>query len=74
MLDDNAKGFVKECMWMPASSGLGLPAKSHGVVDEDIKADQPDDKIKIAWRYEQMKKFQTTVPSSNSYVSSFITF
>lgn len=37
--------------------------------EEDEKAGQYDDKIKIAWRYEQMKKFQTTVSSSTSYVS-----
>ena len=58
-------------MWMPH----GLPTKSRVVEDEeDEQAIQPNDTIKIAWRYEQMKKFQTTVSSSISYVASFILF
>jgi elongator complex protein 4 len=73
ILDGNAKEFVEECMWMPGSSGHGLPTKSHVVEDEeDDKASQHNDTIKIAWRYDQMKKYQTTVPSSISYVSFFI--
>lgn len=58
---------------MPLNSGLAPHHKSIVVEDgDDDKATQHDDKIKIAWRYEQMKKFQTTVPSSNAYVSSCI--
>jgi elongator complex protein 4 len=72
VVDDDAKGFVEGCMWMPGRSGLP-PTTSNTVEDEeDEKDSQSDDKIKIAWRYEQMKKFQTTVPSSTLYVSSFI--
>jgi elongator complex protein 4 len=75
VFDSNAKAFVEECMWMPGGLGRGLPAKSHAIEDEeDDKASQHDEKIKIAWRYEQMKKFQTTVPSSTSYMSSFVVF
>jgi elongator complex protein 4 len=73
IFDNNARHFVEECMWMPLNSGLGPHHKSIAVEDEDDdKASQHDDKIKIAWRYEQMKKFQTTVPSSNVYASSCI--
>jgi elongator complex protein 4 len=44
-----------------------MPAQASTAEDvDDDKASQHDDKIRIAWRYEQMKKFQTTV-SSNSY-------
>ena len=58
---------------MPGGSGHGLSTKFHVVEDEENeKASQHNDTIKIAWRYEQMKKFQTTVPSSIMYVSSLI--
>ncbi|KAH0838463.1 PAXNEB-domain-containing protein [Lanmaoa asiatica] len=56
IVHEDALSFVKECMWMPmSSSNHPMP-----VVDED-DAVQSGDKIKIAWRYEQMKKFETTV-------------
>jgi len=64
-------GFIGESMWIPGTSNQA-PVNSNKVEDEeDEKANQQDEKIKIAWRYEQMKQFQTTVPSSNSYVCSF---
>jgi elongator complex protein 4 len=51
-----------ECMWSPASFAPEEDKK-------DIEADQQEEKIKIAWRYETMKQFQTTV-ESNQYVAS----
>ncbi|KAJ7130077.1 Elongator complex protein 4 [Mycena crocata] len=47
--------WVHECMWLPA--GVSVDA------DADDEAGPGADKIKIAWRYEQMKPFQTTVAS-----------
>ena len=74
VIDDDAIGFVNESMWMPGDSNQ-VPIKSNAVEDEeDEKTNQQDEKIKIAWRYEQMKQFQTTVPSSTSYVRSFRLF
>ncbi|KAJ7102205.1 PAXNEB-domain-containing protein [Mycena belliarum] len=46
--------WVRECMWLAAGASDA---------DEPIPSDE---KIKIAWRYEQMKQFQTTVASSSS--------
>lgn len=67
VVDDSGKAFVEECLWLP-----GAPAISAKPIedDEDEKASQHDDKIKIAWRYEQMKKFQTTISTSSLYVNS----
>lgn len=61
IVHEDAPSFVKECMWMPTSSS-NHPTT---IVGED-DAVQSGDKIKIAWRYEQMKKFETTV--TNLYV------
>ncbi len=70
VVDDEGIRFVEECMWMPGSA-----ASSSSVVEESEKnggeaGEGQDTKIKIAWRYEQMKQFQTTVSSSNQYVVS----
>ncbi|KIJ68240.1 hypothetical protein HYDPIDRAFT_81444 [Hydnomerulius pinastri MD-312] len=71
IIDDDAASFVKECMWIPSSSS-NTPAPTPPVNDEDEEnAAQSEDKIKIAWRYEQMKTFQTTVTSSNSSTDDF---
>lgn len=48
-----------------AGSNPSKPAQATTAEDaDDERAGQHEDKIKIAWRYEQMKKFQTTVSNS----------
>lgn len=64
IVHEDTLSFVKECMWM-LTSGSNHPIP---MVDED-DAVQNGEKIKIAWRYEQMKKFETTV--TNLYVPVF---
>ncbi|KAJ3737021.1 PAXNEB-domain-containing protein [Lentinula guzmanii] len=64
--DQDALDWVKGCMWFHSS------ASSNPSLEEDAEDQKPTDeeqKIKIAWRYEQMKQFQTTV-GSTSYVIS----
>lgn len=53
----DASQFVQSCMW------LGRTARDEPT-DSDVQ------KIKIAWRYDQMKQFQTTVTSSTSYAET----
>lgn len=61
IVHEDGLSFAKECMWIPTSSSNDpMP-----MLDED-DAVQSVEKIKIAWRYEQMKKFETTV--ANLYV------
>jgi hypothetical protein len=50
---------------MPASH----PGNTSPRFEDEEEEPQLDQKIKIAWRYDQMKKFQTTVSSSTPYVS-----
>ncbi|KAG6842499.1 hypothetical protein C0991_000025 [Blastosporella zonata] len=64
VVDSNAEAFVKDIMWIPSGRNGATPDPT---LDEDDQvAQQGDQKIKIAWRYEQMKPFQTTVPASSS--------
>lgn len=72
IVDEDADAFLAECMWTPSAPAHGVgpstaPEKEDG---DEGKAGEEDAKIKIAWRYEQMKQFQTTVPASNQYVVS----
>ncbi|KAI0673486.1 PAXNEB-domain-containing protein [Trametes maxima] len=75
VVDPRAESFLGECMWTPGNYTTGMPALSGDRVapsnsataddEEDERASDHDTKIKIAWRYEQMKQFQTTVSSSS---------
>ena len=62
LIDEDPLRAFDECMWTPPSF----------IFEEDkkeLEAHQQEEKIKIAWRYETMKQFQTTV-ESNQYVTS----
>ncbi|KAK7463780.1 Elongator subunit elp4 [Stygiomarasmius scandens] len=67
VVDPNPRELVMACMWMS-----GTNSNTPGNLDQNDEENiaEQDQKIKIAWRYEQMKQFQTTVSSSpTSYVS-----
>ncbi|GLB36340.1 putative PAXNEB protein [Lyophyllum shimeji] len=64
VVDENAEAFVKDIMWLPRSR-QGATTELTVDEDEDKPRPQDDQKIKIAWRYEQMKPFQTTVSASS---------
>ncbi|KAJ3711478.1 Elongator complex protein 4 [Lentinula raphanica] len=62
----DALDWVKSCMW------FHNPTSSKTTLEDDVEEQKPadeDQKMKIAWRYEQLKQFQTTV-GSTSYVIS----
>ena len=78
VVDPRPDAFLSDCMWTPGSiappsapsANSTEPSQSSAAEDEeDERASEHDTKIKIAWRYEQMKQFQTTVQSSSQYVS-----
>ncbi|ESK98393.1 elongator complex protein 4-like [Moniliophthora roreri MCA 2997] len=70
LIGEDPSQFAKACMWMSGSSSL------HTVeAEEEGEAERSDEKIKIAWRYENLKPFQTTVgpstPSTEDYCATF---
>lgn len=69
VVDNFAREFVSECMWTPGGDYLA-PASSTEAAeeDEDGEGKETEAKIKIAWRYEQLKQFQTTVAGTPQYV------
>ncbi|KAI1793901.1 PAXNEB-domain-containing protein [Ganoderma leucocontextum] len=81
IVDARPDTFLSECMWTPGSNGTasahsGSPTPTptpppRTEDEEDERASEHDTKIKIAWRYEQMKQFQTTVPASNQSTDEY---
>ncbi|KAF5337431.1 hypothetical protein D9611_003354 [Ephemerocybe angulata] len=73
VIDDYAEDFLRDLMWYPKSAlSVASGATSGGIKekegplgstfeDEEDEPTPTDRKVKIAWRYEQMKPFQTTV-------------
>lgn len=70
VIDDYAKDFVLECMWLPGGEAQAQEPPADAAEDDEDDEKDSKAKIKIAWRYEQLKQFQTTVPSTSQYVSS----
>lgn len=72
VVDGDPRNFVRDLMWYPNdSSTAGL--RGSGGADGDDEAEQTkgsDQEIKIAWRYEQMKQFQTSVEPMSAYAVS----
>jgi elongator complex protein 4 len=64
VIDSNPRQFVSECMW--SSNGVLSPSVTTEV--EDKEDGNETTKVEIAWRYEHLKPFQTTVSASKLYV------
>jgi elongator complex protein 4 len=69
VIDEEPERFVSECMWLPSgtSSRDAMTAEDNG----DSNETDHDAKVEIAWRYEHLKQFQTTVSASKLYVYQF---
>jgi elongator complex protein 4 len=64
VIDNDPERFVSECMW--SSNGVLSPSVTTGA--EDKEDGNETAKVEIAWRYEHLKPFQTTVSASKLYV------
>ncbi|KAI0756655.1 Elongator complex protein 4 [Daedaleopsis nitida] len=82
IVDSHPDNFLSECMGIPSSApptpaqsgsspALAPPSATTAEDEEDERASEHDTKIQIAWRYEQMKQFQTTVQSPSQSVDDF---
>jgi len=65
ILSEEPMEFIKGCMWTGSKSTSAKGSSGEGGDTEE----RSEEKIKIAWRYENMKQFQTTVGHSIPYVS-----
>lgn len=67
VVDEDPERVVSNCMWPSnrAPSAADRTAEDNDDVDETDR----EPKVTIAWRYEHLKQFQTTVSTSKSYVA-----
>ena len=59
IIDSNPEAFINDAMWFPKS--MQQKEEPKGAASDEEDSGSSNDKVKIAWRYEQMKQFQTTV-------------
>lgn len=60
---------MRDAMWFPRSQNIGLGSNKAPESDEDEEgSSEKGQKVKIAWRYEKMKQFKTTVGYTDLYV------
>jgi elongator complex protein 4 len=65
VVSNTGRELVKTCMWVAKDDVDKLSRQ-----EEEEDHEQPSGTgVKIAWRYEGMKKFETTVPSSYAAAS-----
>ncbi|KAI0307839.1 Elongator complex protein 4 [Multifurca ochricompacta] len=70
VIDDEPERFISECMWFSngnSSSTVAPPAED----EDDSKEIDHDTNVNIAWRYEHLTQFQTTVSASKFSTDEF---
>ncbi|PFH54654.1 hypothetical protein AMATHDRAFT_169238 [Amanita thiersii Skay4041] len=66
IVDNSATDFAGDIMWIPSSSSK--------TAEDDLGFQENGEDMKIAWRYANMKQFQTTVtsaPQHDAFVHTF---
>ena len=69
LVEDDPNAFLEGCMWLPGTSRSNESKNEmeHGITQvEEQEASHKDEKVKIAWRYEKMEQFRTTVDHDSS--------
>jgi elongator complex protein 4 len=64
VVDEEPEQFVSKCMW--PSNGAPSPAVTTAEENDEMDETNHEPKVTIAWRYEHLKQFQTTVSTSKS--------
>ena len=64
VVDEEPEQIVSKCMW--PSNGAPSPAVTTAEENNDMDETDQEPKVTIAWRYEHLKQFQTTVSTSKS--------
>ncbi|KAH6917199.1 Elongator complex protein 4 [Coprinopsis sp. MPI-PUGE-AT-0042] len=65
VIDSDPEAFIQDAMWYPKSM-LQQKEDLKAVATDEEEDGPSNEKVKIAWRYEQMKQFQTTVNDQTS--------
>ena len=68
VVDEEPEQIVSKCMWPSngAPSPAATPAATTAEENDEMDETDHEPKVTIAWRYEHLKQFQTTVSTSKS--------
>ena len=66
LVEDDPTVFLEGCMWLPGTSRSKNELEHEINQSEEQEESHKDEKVKIAWRYERMEQFRTTVDHSSS--------
>ncbi|KAG8785844.1 hypothetical protein FRB91_000696 [Serendipita sp. 411] len=67
--DHKPSRLASGCMWYPTSRGQAMSESENQEIESNEQAQ--DDKVKIAWRYEQLRQFKTTVETTESRTEDY---
>ncbi|OCF36299.1 elongator complex protein 4 [Kwoniella heveanensis BCC8398] len=67
--EELGREVVAGCMWVEKGRGDGDESQSEGELDGGAAQGEVSEAKKIAWRYEKMEKFKTTVGGNGSNLS-----
>jgi elongator complex protein 4 len=70
LVEDDPNDFLEGCMWLPGTSRSKNELKHEITQSEEQEGLYKDEKVKIAWRYEKMEQFRTTVDHNSSNCTS----
>ncbi len=71
LVEDDPNVFLEGCMWLPGTSRSKNELDHEITQLEEQEGSHKDEKVKIAWRYEKMEQFRTTVDHNPSNCTFF---
>jgi len=71
LVEDDPNVVLEACMWLPGTSRSKTELGHEITQLEEHGESYKDEKVKIAWRYEKMEQFRTTVDHTLSECTFF---
>ena len=71
LVEDDSNVFLEGCMWFPGTGRSKNELDNEVAQLEEQEGSHKDEKVKIAWRYEKMEQFRTTVDHNPSNCTFF---
>jgi len=66
LVEDDPNDFLEGCMWLPGTNRSKNESEHENTQLEEQERSHKGEKVRIAWRYEKMQQFRTTVDHNSS--------
>jgi elongator complex protein 4 len=66
LVEDDSSVLLEGCMWLVGTNRSKNESEHEDTQLEEQEGSHKDEKVKIAWRYEKMEQFRTTVDHNSS--------